>query len=362
MEINGKTPKIVWFAGGALVLVLGWLVVSSLLPGQAQTPTGVDSTGDAADSQLSKAADLALAPLPEQLPETGDGIQRALDLHTEFPVRPRVDVITYTVEAGDNLFLIADQYGLKPETVLWGNYEVLRDNPQFLQVDQTLNILPVDGAYYQWAAGDTLDDIANFFEVEPEAILEYPGNRFDLADVSQGDVAIAEGTWLIVPGGVRELRDWGPPPITRANPAAAAYYGSGYCGEIYQGAIGIGAFIWPTTENWLSGWDYRPPIHNGIDIAGSTGNAIFASDSGVVVFSGWSEYGFGNLIVLDHGTGWQSAYAHLDTVNVSCGQSVAQGTVIGSLGNTGNSTGPHLHFELRHESYGKVNPYDFVSP
>lgn len=364
MNINGNTRKIMYLAGAAVVLLLAWLVADQALPrfsGPAVSTTQ-DAANAAGEFQVSKAANLALAPLPVDFPAADEGIQRALDLHTEIPARPRVDVLTYTVETGDNLFLIAEQYGLKPETILWGNFDVLRDNPQFLKPEQVLNILPVDGVYYQWAAGDTLEKVSNFFEVDPQTILNYPGNRFDLAEVSLAGATIEEGQWLIIPGGKRELRDWGPPPITRANPAAAAYYGSGYCGEIYQGAIGIGAFLWPTTENWLSGWDYTPPIHNGIDIAGTTGNAIFASDSGVVVFSGWSEYGFGNLIVLDHGNGWQSAYAHLDTVAVGCGQSVAQGSVIGSLGNTGNSTGPHLHYELRHESYGKVNPWDFVSP
>jgi murein DD-endopeptidase MepM/ murein hydrolase activator NlpD len=68
------------------------------------------------------------------------------------------------------------------------------------------------------------------------------------------------------------------------------------------------------------------------------------------------------LIVLDHGTGWQSAYAHLSAVGVGCGQSIAQGTVIGAVGNTGNSTGAHLHFELRSEIFGKVNPWDYLIP
>jgi murein DD-endopeptidase MepM/ murein hydrolase activator NlpD len=82
----------------------------------------------------------------------------------------------------------------------------------------------------------------------------------------------------------------------------------------------------------------------------------------VVVFSGWSEYGFGNLIVIDHGTGWQSAYAHLSAAAVTCGQNVAQGSYIGAVGNTGRSTGPHLHFELQSVIYGKVNPWDFLIP
>ena len=131
---------------------------------------------------------------------------------------------------------------------------------------------------------------------------------------------IAAGTWLIIPGGKRELKDWGPAAITRTNPAAAAYYGTGYCGNMYEGSIGTGGFIWPTVGTYLSGYDYSPSLHPGIDIAGAEGNAVFATDSGVVVYAGWSQYGYGYLIVLDHGNGWQSAYAHLRAVNVGCGQ------------------------------------------
>ncbi len=317
--------------------------------GNISTPISTDSIG---------AVDLPVFPTPESA--YSKGIPRLASIDTTIPKRPTVDVTTYEVKAGDNLFLIADKYGLRPETILWGNYEVLRDNPQFLSPGQELNILPTDGVYYQWAEGDNLESIANSFKVEVEAILEYPGNRL-LPDMTNPTTPeIAAGTWLIIPGGKRPLKDWGPPAITRANPAAAAYYGEGYCGQIYEGAIGIGSFIWPTVATYLSGYDYNPPIHNGIDIAGAEGNAIFATDSGVVVFAGWSQYGFGYLIVLDHGNGWQSAYAHLSAVGVTCGQSVAQGTVIGALGTTGNSSGPHLHFELRNDAYGKVNPWDFL--
>jgi len=289
------------------------------------------------------------------------GIPRYALLNTIIPNRPRVGITTYKVKPGDNLFVIADKYGIKPETVLWGNYDVLKDNPQLLKPDQELVILPTDGVYYEWKTGDTLVGVASTFKVEPDAILNWPGNRLDLVDVAQGNLDIPDGTWLIVPGGRRELKDWGPPAITRSNPAAAAYYGSGYCGKVYEGAIGTGTFVWPTVANFLSGYDYSS-IHPGIDIAGSVGNAVFATDSGVVVFAGWSEYGYGYMIVLDHGNGWQSAYGHLSAVGVTCGQSVGQGTVIGAVGSTGNSSGAHLHFELRSEIYGKVNPWDFVSP
>ena len=303
---------------------------------------------------------VSLPPLPE--PGAGGGIPRAAEPHTIIPTRPRVDVITYTVQPGDNLFLIGDLFNLKPETILWGNYDVLRDNPQFLKPDQVLTILPVDGTYYQWVPGDSLEAVADFFNVDPQAILEYPGNRFESLDVDPGEIGLAAGDWLIIPGGTRELRDWGPPPITRSNPASASYYGSGSCGDIYEGAIGIGTFIWPTVSRSISGYDYNPGLHPALDIAGPEGNSVYATDSGVVVYAGWSEYGYGNLIVLDHGNGWQSAYAHLSVAGVICGQSVAQGTTIGAVGNTGNSTGPHLHFELRSEIFGKVNPWDYLGP
>jgi murein DD-endopeptidase MepM/ murein hydrolase activator NlpD len=112
----------------------------------------------------------------------------------------------------------------------------------------------------------------------------------------------------------------------------------------------------------LSGHDYSPPIHNGIDIGGAEGNAIFTIVSGVVVLTGWSQYGYGFLIFLDHGYARQSANTHLCAVNMGCGQSFAKGVVIGAVGNTGNSTSAHLHFELRSDIYGKLNPWDFVSP
>lgn len=320
--------------------------------------TAEEGTASALENSPGDTLDLPAFPTPES--GFVKGIPRLISLDTKIPKRPTVDVTTYEVQAGDNLFLIADKYGLKPETILWGNYDVLHDNPQFLSIGQVLNILPTNGVYYQWVEGDSIESVASKFKVDPEAILDYPGNRLlpDLTNPTSPQ--IEAGTWIIIEGGKRVLKDWGPPPITRANPAAAAYYGEGYCGEIYEGAIGIGSFIWPTVATYLSGYDYNPPIHNGIDIAGAEGNAIFAADSGVVVFAGWSQYGFGYLIVLDHGNGWQSAYAHLSAINVICGQSVAQGTVIGALGTTGNSTGPHLHFELRNDVYGKVNPWDFL--
>lgn len=288
-------------------------------------------------------------------------ISRQAEPQTVIPSRPRVAVTAYTVEAGDSVFSIAEQFGLEPETVLWGNYETLKDNPRFLEIGQELNILPTNGVYYKYNVGESLTAIAKQLGVTVEDIVEYPGNNLDPYETDPENPAIEDGTWLIIPGGERELADWGPPAITRTNAASAAYYGAGHCGDVYSGPIGDGIFMWPTPATYLSGYEYNPGIHDGIDIGGAEGNAVWATDSGVVVYAGWSEYGYGNLVVIDHGNGWQSAYAHLQYYNVGCGQAVYRGNTIGSLGNTGNSSGAHLHFELRSSVYGKVNPFNYIS-
>ena len=287
-----------------------------------------------------------------------NGIFRRTTLDTIIPSRPRVNVITYTVKTGDTLFSIADIYNLKPETVLWGNYDVLKDNPHLLKPDQALNILPVNGIYYQWQEIDTISGIAAQFQTDSSEIINYTGNFFDLTQINDDGASIEPGTWIIIPGGKRAIKDWGPPTISRENPASAAYYGEGHCGVITSGAYGTGTFIWPTTERFISGYNFTS-VHPAIDIGGQEGNPIYAVDSGVVVYAGWSDYGYGYLIVLDHGNGWQSAYAHLSAVAVTCGQSVYQGGYIGAMGTTGNSSGPHLHFELSING-AKVNPMNYL--
>lgn len=286
-------------------------------------------------------------------------ISRLADVHTIIPDRPRIEVIKYTVKGGDSLFGIASKHGLKPSTILWGNWYELSGDPHTLQPGQKLNILPVDGALHVWSAGESLSGVARFFGVEPQAIIDWPGNELDPNTDFQSP-GIEAGVALVVPGGVREVPDWRTPRITRTNPARARQLGPGHCGKVYSGPIGTGAFIWPTATKRVSGYRYEPGVHEAIDIGGRTGHAIFASDSGVVVYAGWSNWGYGNMVVLDHGNGWQTLYAHLSRVLVSCGQGVNRGYVIGSMGSTGNSSGPHLHFEMRHDKYGRVNPLKFL--
>jgi len=151
---------------------------------------------------------VGLPALASDSPPKVYGITRIASMDTTIPTRPRVDVTTYTVELGDSLFSIADQFNLKAETILWGNFDILEDNPHLLNAGQVLNILPVNGTYYQWQEGDNLRQVADFFKVAPQAIIEYPGNRFDLTEASVENPSIEEGTWLIIPGGRRAIKDF----------------------------------------------------------------------------------------------------------------------------------------------------------
>jgi hypothetical protein len=341
-----------------LVLLVVWVMGSYFLKGQKNTAAEATSTVET----------IKLTPIipinsnPVSIAASGFSINRMADFHTNLPAKPRNDIIKYEVVQGDTVFGIAEKFGLQPEWVLWSNKHILGDNPAFIIPGLTLLIPPFQGAVHAWVAGiDGLNGVARGFQVTPDAILDWPGNELDRATI--GDFAmpnIPNGKLIFIPYGVGQFTDW-LPFFSRDNPAVAQVMGPGFCGTIMDGPIGTGTFIWPTTQQWVSGYDWSPSTnHWGIDIGGKIGNPIYATDQGVVVYAGWNNYGYGNLVVIDHGSGWQSVYAHLDTIAKGCGDYVFQWDIIGTMGSTGNSSGPHLHFELRTANYGKVNPHDFL--
>jgi len=345
---------------GVWAVRLGWDTLPASAEGAQVVEEGIAAASLSALEPMASQAENQSMSLPEyeQAGSAKGGVSRNAMLHTVFPERPRLDLIKYVVETGDSLFGIAENFNLKPETILWGNFDILQDNPHRLAPGQELNISPVDGTLYVWHEGDGLNGVAAFFDVDPQDILQWPGNRLD-PSMDPQNPSIEAGAILIIPGGRRELISWSAPRITRANPSVAKILGPGACGSVVDGVVGSGAFIFPTASHVLSGYDYGS-IHPGIDLSGSTGNAIFASDGGVVVYAGWNDWGYGYVVVLDHGNGWQTLYAHLSSINVGCGQSAVQGNVIGGMGCTGNCSGPHLHFEMMNDAYGKVNPWNYL--
>ena len=338
----------VWAARSGLITLPATPFLTQGTQAVSATPTPVLST-------------LKVADLPIFKPATGSVgvVARTTELHTVMPERPRMEIVKYAVQAGDTLFGISEKFGLKPATILWGNWDALSGDPHTLSPGQELSILPVDGALHEWNDGENLERVATFYGVDVKDILEWPGNQFDPAE-DPATIKIQAGMALVVPGGKRETPTWKTPRIPRSNPASAKILGPGACGQVVDGPIGTGTFVWPTASKWVSGYSYDPSTHPAIDLGGSIGTPIYASDTGVVVYSGWNDWGYGYVVVIDHGNGWQTLYAHLSSINVGCGQAVFQGGVIGGMGCTGNCSGPHVHFEMMSDAYGKVNPTSFL--
>lgn len=265
-------------------------------------------------------------------------LMRAAVPHTIMPaLRPRAEITTYVVKPGDTIFGIAAQFGIKPETIMWANGRFVEDNPDLLRVGQELIILPVDGVYHQVGKGDTIEKIAATFKVDPSVIIEYPLNNLD-----KDDPQIQVGQWLIVPGGTK-------PYVPRRVVA--------YEGPIPEGANrGTGSFGWPASGSVSQGYWGR---HRAIDIGSWEGAPVMAADSGFVVAAGWDGSGYGRMVLIDHGNGFQTLYAHLKVFYVKVGDSVAKGQKIGEVGTTGNATGPHLHFEVRQNGVQR-NPFGFL--
>ena len=245
-------------------------------------------------------------------------------------------IITYVVQPGDTIFGIALAHNIQPETLQWSNPKLER-NPDLLMVGDEITILPVDGVYHQVATGETLDEIADTLSVTIDDIINYPLNK-----LNPENPVITDGQWLIVPNGVK-------PYVQRYVSAAQVKTPDG-------AQKGVGIFQWPTTGSITQDYWWG---HRALDIGGWIGAPIYAADSGYVVIAQWDNSGYGNLIKIDHGNGFATLYAHLSEFDVSAGDEVTGGQLIGKMGSTGRSTGPHLHFEIRLNGVLR-NPWGFL--
>jgi len=245
---------------------------------------------------------------------------------------PVSDAISlYEVREGDSLSEIADMFGVSTNTILWAND--IKD-ATLIQPGDTLLILPVSGVRYTVKRGGTLSDVAKLFDADIEEIALFNG--------IDPEAALAAGTELIIPGGnlapakpvAKKSSGTVAKAVTTALPTLTGYFESPmHSGRVTQGIHG----------------------HNGIDVGAPSGTGVYAAAAGTVLVAktdGGYNGGYGNYIVISHDNGTQTLYAHLSSVAVSVGTSVSKGDHIGGVGNTGRSTGYHLHFEVR----GAKNP------
>lgn len=250
------------------------------------------------------------------------------------------NISTYVVQPGDSISVIASSHGVSVDTILWANGLTRKSA---IKPGTTLVILPVSGVRHTVKKGETLAGIAKSFSADEDDIAAYNG--------LDSGVGLVAGSELIIPGGELSVVVAKKPTTTKVSVKIKT---GGSMGAVR--AVGdtshTGSFGNPVPAGHLSqglhGW-------NGVDLAAPSGSAVLAAAAGTVIVSrmgGWNG-GYGNYVVIDHGDGTQTLYAHNSTNTVSVGQKVSRGQNIATVGNTGHSTGYHVHFEVR----GAKNPF-----
>lgn len=283
-----------------------------------QTPSGRVSLGGGDTTIVNGIGGEALLP--------DAGAEGTLADINEQPASDQISV--YVVREGDSLSQIAQMFGVSVNTVIWAN-DLSTNTP--IKEGQTLVILPISGIRHTVRSGDTLASIAKLHHGDVKEIMQFNG----LSPEAELEVGLA----VIVPNG----ESTSPAPSRRVVEGK----GRGGGGPEYSGYY-LRPVATAVKTQGIHGY-------NGVDLAARSGTPILASASGEVIVSktgGWNG-GYGSYIVVRHGNGTQTLYAHNSENIVSVGQSVVQGQVIGYVGSTGRSTGPHLHFEVR----GAKNPF-----
>ena len=275
----------------------------------------------------------------------------------------RAGIIQHVVQRGDNLQGIADKYHISIETIIWSNDRFFVNA---MQPGLVLNILPVEGAIERILEPISIQALAEKYQVEPYAIIDSDYNQLR---GSLPENVLPVGLEVAIPGGIgsKEPIYWTPAggaSTTAELTAGGVYMGtakfgagqSGSCGvqEVYNGTAPlfkpVSGYVLTTDFSWS---------HRGLDLSAVTGTPVKAVGGGVVIFAGWSDWGYGWSVVIAHGA-VMSLYAHLTGDFVYCGQVVEPGQHIGNVGSSGNSTGPHLHFEIRDAAGVPQNPRDYL--
>lgn len=261
---------------------------------------------------------------------------------------PVHDLQTYVVERGDAPANIADRFGITTATILGGNPQ-LSNEASALQTGVELIILPIDGVLHDVQRGDTLESISAQYGIPVADIIAYEANNLEFP------YRLYEDTQIMVPGAIPDAGFvWNPPSLASISGNNSADIGGGNARFAVQGT---GFHQWPISARRISqGFWYG---HQAIDVSAGIGTAVVASDRGTVTWGSWNVYCYGNLVVINHGNGYETFYAHLDSVAVYPGQVVEKGQYIGASGNTGCSSGPHLHYEIRYNTV-RDNPFNYL--
>lgn len=273
--------------------------------------------------------------------ETGAGvIESTITPITIISEKPRDKILEHEVKQAETVSSIASDYAVTEETILWENGLTAKSA---IKSGQKLRILPLPGVAHKVVAGDTIHSVAKKYRANSQAILDFPFNNI-------GDnFSLATGDTLIVPDGA---------PPEKAKPAPVQYLASGQKDKFDIVDLGTSQFGWPASGLMAQ---YFSWYHPALDISNISGGAIRASDSGTVIVSGWPDSsGYGRRVIIDHGNGYTTLYAHLSAEYVKEGQKIAKGEVLGVMGSTGRSTGTHLHFEIR-KNGAVQNPLSFLA-
>ncbi len=296
------------------------------------------------------------APLPAE-PDTRV-IRREAAPFTVRREDTRANVVPYTVQDGDTLESIAGKFGLNDHyTLIWSNSS---SKLAELSPGTQLNILPEDGVYYEVTEEISIRELAEKYEVDPYVIIDSEYN--DALFGSVPDTRLPVGMWVVIPGAEGErfnARIAGSGGFTDGSAAAGLLSGTyslwGCSAELQGGTEPYGRPLGGYT--WMRG--FIPGYHDGVDLAGRPDQPVLASGAGTVVYAGWNNNGYGRVVVIAHSSSF-SLYGHLNSINVRCGQYVDQGQAVGGMGSTGNSSGTHLHFEVRDAGFTPLNPQNYV--
>ncbi len=294
-----------------------------------------------------------LTPVPAR--PAGDALVRQSAPFTIRPETARTQVIQYTVADGDTLESIAEQFGLEDfYTLIWSNksskYNPLRPGVQ-------INILPEDGVYHEVTDPIRIADLAEQYKVDPYAIIDSEYN--DLFG-STPETVLVPGLRVVVPGGEGARELFLPQPMAVTVGAGGEISGTyilwGCTADVTGGSPPWGRRPLDNYK-WVRG--FVPGGHTGVDLSAKTGEPVYAAGAGTVVFAGANSTGYGNVVVIAHGSTF-SLYGHLSRVSVRCNQKVSAGDVVGGVGNTGNSSGTHLHFEVRDANWNALDPRNYI--